>query len=151
MAIAENIGLKELKISWNHFHSEGAVALAKGVGVGNVFHSCLKRWNLTWSFVCLYEHQRHHVMFVHQPSMIWDHTDLGTKTVKSFTVYWHSTYVFISPLLALSLFRVKLGLMNALNCFLALLIHRSIQKLLCILYTVFTLLKERSFFQLFNA
>jgi len=36
-AIAENIGLKELKISWNHLHSEGAVALAKGVGVGNVF------------------------------------------------------------------------------------------------------------------
>ncbi|KAM7089862.1 leucine-rich repeat-containing protein 74B isoform 3-T4 [Ciconia maguari] len=31
-AIAENIGLKELKISWNHFHSQGAAALAKGLG-----------------------------------------------------------------------------------------------------------------------
>lgn len=35
-AIAENIGLKELKISWNHFHSEGAAALAKGLGA-NIF------------------------------------------------------------------------------------------------------------------
>lgn len=39
MAIAENIGLKELKISWNHFHSEGAAALARGLGVGNGFLS----------------------------------------------------------------------------------------------------------------
>ncbi|XP_052652764.1 leucine-rich repeat-containing protein 74B isoform X7 [Harpia harpyja] len=31
-AIAENIGLKELKISWNHFHSQAAAALAKGLG-----------------------------------------------------------------------------------------------------------------------
>lgn len=31
-AIAENIGLKEFKINWNHFHSQGAAALAKSLG-----------------------------------------------------------------------------------------------------------------------
>uniref|UniRef100_A0A8C8A3W1 Leucine rich repeat containing 74B n=1 Tax=Otus sunia TaxID=257818 RepID=A0A8C8A3W1_9STRI len=35
-AIAENIGLKELKINWNHFHSQGAAALAKGLAA-NIF------------------------------------------------------------------------------------------------------------------
>lgn len=42
MAIAENVGLKELKISWNHFHSQGAAALVKGLGVGNVFTPVFK-------------------------------------------------------------------------------------------------------------
>ncbi|KAL7983154.1 hypothetical protein Chor_000016, partial [Crotalus horridus] len=34
VAMAENVGLKQLNLSWNNFRGRGAVAVAKGLGVG---------------------------------------------------------------------------------------------------------------------